>query len=309
MIEELIPPMLAGERLDRIVAMLSDVSRTVATELIEGGHVLVGGKVATSGKVRMKESVAVSIDTSFVPVPHLPQADDTIPITLVYEDDDIIVIDKPAGLVVHPATGNETGTLVNGLLALFPEIADVGQPERPGIVHRLDVGTSGLMIVARTQDAYDELVEKLRDHEVERVYRALVWGSPEAPNGLIDAPLGRDAREPLKMAVNANGREARTHFQVDERFTHPPTALLTCRLETGRTHQIRVHLTAIGHPVVADTTYGGRRATLGLKRPFLHATHLSFEHPITSEPVHFDSPMPADLLEVVTKLRADTGEI
>ena len=301
--------MLAGERLDRIVAMLSDVSRTVASDLIEGGHVSVGSKVATSGKVRLKEGDSVSIDTSFVPGPQLPEADSGVAVTVVFEDDDIIVIDKPAGLVVHPATGNETGTLVNGLLALYPEIADVGQPERPGIVHRLDLGTSGLMIVARTQESYDELVEKLRDHDVVRVYRALVWGVPEAPNGVIDAPLGRDAREPLKMAVNANGREARTHFQVDERFTHPPTSLLTCRLETGRTHQIRVHLMAIGHPVVADSTYGGRRATLGLTRPFLHATHLSFEHPISGEVVHFDSPMPVDLQDVLTKLRADTGEI
>jgi 23S rRNA pseudouridine1911/1915/1917 synthase len=255
----------------------------------------------------MGEGDVVAIDTSAVPVARFPQADPSVSVTVLYSDSDIIVIDKPAGLVVHPATGNETGTLVNGLLARFPEIADVGQPERPGIVHRLDVGTSGLMIVARTQVAYEALVEQLRQHEVERVYRALVWGVPEAPNGLIDAPLGRDTREPLKMAVNANGREARTHFQVDERYTHPATALLTCRLETGRTHQIRVHLKAIGHPVVADSTYSGRRATLGLARPFLHATHLAFEHPVTLEVLHFDSPMPPDLVDVLTMLRANTS--
>ena len=301
MIAEEVPAALAGERLDRVVALVAEVSRADAARLIEGGFVVVDG-AAMPGKERLREGQQLTIDTSGIPTPEPPQADGSVVFRVVHADEHVIVVDKPAGLVVHPATGNETGTLVNGLLARFPEIADVGQPGRPGIVHRLDGGTSGLLLVARTPEAYDDLVEMLRHHEVERIYDALVWGEPESPNGLIDAPIGRDPRDPLKMAVVATGREARTRYSVERHWSSPPAALLTCRLETGRTHQIRVHLAAIGHPVVADGQYAGRRPTLGLERPFLHARRLELVHPFTQESLAFETPLPDDLAGALASL-------
>ena len=215
---------------------------------------------------------------------------------IVHVDDDVIVIDKPAGLVVHPGAGNATGTLVNGLLAQFPEIAGVGEEIRPGIVHRLDAGSSGLLVVARTQEAADALIEQFADHSATRRYDALVWGVPDAPHGIIDAPVGRDRGDPLKMAVVANGRFARTDYQVLGTYSAPAVvSRLECRLETGRTHQIRVHLASIGHPLVGDPTYAQRRPMLGLTRPFLHAAELAFDHPATGERVTFHSPLAADL--------------
>lgn len=302
MIEEDIPPGLAGERVDRIVSLVTEVSRAEAARLIEGGFVRVDGAPVGSGKERMRTGQRLQVDTTGISTPTLPAADPAVGVSVVFADEHLVVIDKPAGLVVHPATGNETGTLVNGLLARFPEIADVGQPERPGIVHRLDGGTSGLMLVARTTVAYDLLVEQLRRHDVERIYDALVWGAPESPSGLIDAPIGRDPRDPLKMSVVATGREARTWYAVRRTWSSPPLALVELRLETGRTHQIRVHLAAIGHPVVADHQYGGRRPTLGLERPFLHARRLELRHPVTDEPLAFDSPRPPDLEAVLAQL-------
>jgi 23S rRNA pseudouridine1911/1915/1917 synthase len=224
---------------------------------------------------------------------------------VVHADADVVVVDKPAGLVIHPGSGVDRGTLVNGLLHRFPEIASVGDPARPGIVHRLDRGTTGLLVVARTPAAYEALVAQLSAREVERQYAALVWGVPDSPAGLVDAPIGRSARDATKMAVTADGREARTRYEVRRTFTGPaPTALLSCRLETGRTHQIRVHLAAIGHAVVGDATYGGRRPAIPLDRPFLHAERLSFDHPVTGERMTFESPLPADLRAVLDGLRA-----
>ena len=221
---------------------------------------------------------------------------------MVHADADVIVVDKPAGLVVHPGAGNEGGTLVNGLLHAFPELAAVGDPARPGIVHRLDRGTSGLLVVARTPAAYDALVGQLSRREVERRYAALVWGVPESGAGLVDAPVGRSPRDPTRMAVVAGGRDARTRYEVRTAFERPASALLTCRLETGRTHQIRVHLAAIGHPVVGDATYGGARAALALDRPFLHAEQLAFDHPTTGARLSFASALPADLEAVLATL-------
>lgn len=302
MIDEEIPPALAGERVDRIVSLVTEVSRAEAARLITAGFVRIDGTVTTSGKERLRGGQRIQVDTAGVSVPVMPSADPSVELDVVFADDHLLVVDKPAGLVVHPATGNETGTLVNGLLARFPEIATVGQPERPGIVHRLDVGTSGLLLVARSSETYDALVEQLRRHDVQRFYTALVWGRPESPSGLIDAPIGRDPRDPLRMAVVATGREARTRYAVEESWSSPPVSQLECRLETGRTHQIRVHLAAIGHPVVADHQYGGRRPTLGLSRPFLHARRLELHHPVTREPLALDSPLPADLRGVLAQL-------
>ena len=221
----------------------------------------------------------------------------------MHVDDSVIVVDKPAGLVVHPGAGNRTGTLVNGLLARFPDVEGVADPDRPGIVHRLDAGSSGLLVVARTGDAAAALIEQFASHTAGRRYSALVWGHPAAPHGIVDAPIGRDPGDPLKMALVVDGKAARTEYLVEQRLLAPAeVALLSCRLETGRTHQIRVHLTGIGHPLVGDSTYGDRRTTLGLTRPFLHAAELSFDHPATGERVTFASPLPADLATLLATL-------
>lgn len=303
MIEETIPAALDGERIDRVVAILLDLSRSVAAAVVEAGGVVVDGEVANSGKVRLVEGQTIILDPAAIPVAELPRPDDSVAFTEKFVDDDLIVIDKPAGLVVHPGAGNESGTLVNGLLARYPELAEVGEPERPGIVHRLDAGSSGLLVVARNAAAADALIGQFADHSATRAYRALVWGHPEAPHGVIDAPIGRSRRDPLRMAVVADGRWARTEYQVLERYDRPAElSLLECRLETGRTHQIRVHLSSINHPLVGDPTYGQRRPTLQVKRPFLHAATLSFDHPRTGERVTFTSDLADDLAARLTGL-------
>ena len=299
-VEETIPAALAGERLDRIVALIGDISRSQARGLILAGGAKVDGDATTNGKARLVEGQAVQVDLSFVPQEEPPGPDPTILVPVVHEDADVIVVDKPVGLVVHPASGHGGGTLVNGLLARFPEIAGVGQPGRPGIVHRLDAGTSGLMVVARSGRSYGALVEAMGDHRVEREYVALVWGHIESKSGVIDAEIGRDPRDPLKMAVVRGGKWARTHFEVLQEFTEPvPVSLVRCTLETGRTHQIRVHLSAVGHPVVGDPTYGGSRSSLRAPRPLLHAARLAFDHPVTGERVEFRAPVPSDMVAVI----------
>jgi 23S rRNA pseudouridine1911/1915/1917 synthase len=302
-ISEEVPAALAGERLDRVVALLADVTRSAATAMITAGAVRVDGHTATSGKVRLTEGRVVEIDPGSIPRDAAPVADPSVDFVVVHDDASCIVVDKPPGLVVHPGAGNAAGTLVNGLLARFPEIATVGEPLRPGIVHRLDAGSSGLLVVARTDDAYHRLVEQFASHSASRRYDALVWGVPAAPHGIIDAPIGRDPRDPLKMAIVAAGRRARTEYEVVARFDRPnDVARLSCRLETGRTHQIRVHLASIGHPLVGDVTYGGRRPVLGLGRPFLHAAELAFDHPATGERMVFASPLAPDLEAVLADL-------
>jgi 23S rRNA pseudouridine1911/1915/1917 synthase len=304
MIVETVPAALAGERLDRIVAFMLDVSRSTAATVIDVGGVSVDGQRAASGKVRLSEGQQVAADPSAIPVEQPPQADPTVDFGVIYEDDEIIVVDKPAGLVVHPGAGNLDGTLVNGLLSRYPEIASIGEQIRPGIVHRLDAGSSGLLVVARTQHAADVLMEQFASHHATRAYLALVWGHPEAPHGVIDAPIGRSRRDPLRMAVVADGRRSRTEYQVIDRFDSPAElALLQCNLETGRTHQIRVHLSSINHPLVGDPVYGQRRPKLQLDRPFLHATELVLDHPSTGAPVTFRSELAPDLAARLATLR------
>jgi 23S rRNA pseudouridine1911/1915/1917 synthase len=309
-IEESVPPALADQRLDRIVAFVLDVSRSVATVVIQAGGVTVDGREAMNGKVRLAAGQQIAVDPSAIPVPGPPGPDSEVRFDVVHADDDVIVVDKPAGLVVHPGAGNTDGTLVNGLLARFPDLAGVGEPERPGIVHRLDAGSSGLLVVARTQDAADHLIGQFADHLATRVYVALVWGHPDAPHGVIDAPIGRSRRDPLRMAVVADGRFARTEYRVTDRFDRPADlSLLECRLETGRTHQIRVHLSSINHPLVGDPVYGQGRPRLQLDRPFLHAAELAFDHPATGGRVTFRSELPADLAERLASLhRIDTDQ-
>ncbi len=297
MITEAVPAALAGERLDRIVALIGDLSRAEAAATIGAGGVRVDGAPASSGKVRLVEGQTVEVDPGAVPQKPLPSADAGVEFGVVYEDDSVIVVDKPAGLVVHPGAGNLDGTLVSGLLARYPDLEGVGEdPVRPGIVHRLDAGSSGLLVVARTDAAADHLIAQFADHSATRRYDAMVWGVPDAPHGIIDAPIGRDRGDPLKMAVVTGGRPARTDYRVIGTYSTPAlVSRLECRLETGRTHQIRVHLGSIGHPLVGDPTYGQRRANLGLDRPFLHAAELAFDHPATGERVTFTSPLADDL--------------
>lgn len=302
MIAEEVPAALDGQRLDRIVALIGDLSRSDAARTIAAEGVTVDGVPASSGKVRLTAGQVVVVDPDRFPVIAPPGPDGSVDFGVVYEDDQVVVVDKPPGLVVHPGAGNLSGTLANGLLARFPDIERVGDPMRPGIVHRLDAGSSGLLVVARTAEAARLLIAQFADHSATRAYDAVVWGVPEAPHGIIDAPLGRSRSDPLRMAVVADGRPSRTDYRVVGTYSSPSTvSRLECRLETGRTHQIRVHLSSINHPLVGDPTYGQRRPTLGLTRPFLHATELQFEHPATGDRVTFHSPLANDLQEWLDK--------
>ncbi len=301
---ETIPEALAGERVDRVVSMLSSCSRAEAAVLIETGQVLVGGVPAPSRSAKLRAGDEVVIEVPDRAADSLVVPDSTIEFAVVHVDDHLLVIDKPAGLIVHPGAGQPTGTLVHGLLARYPEIANVGvDPVRPGIVHRLDKGTSGLLLVARTQEAYESLVAMLAARAVHRRYRTLVWGHVAAAAGLIDAPIGRSTREAMRMAVAVRGKEARTRYEVLATYDAPVEVTeLACTLETGRTHQIRVHLLSIGHAVVGDLRYNGARQSLPMRRPFLHAEVLDLDHPITGESLHFESALPDDLVAVLAQL-------
>jgi 23S rRNA pseudouridine1911/1915/1917 synthase len=301
-VREVVPPALAGERLDRVLALLTGRSRAQVAVLLADGAVRIDAVVATTGKGRVAAGQVVEVD---LPTQDRsgPQPDPTIPLDVRYEDESVVVVDKPPGLVVHPAGGHGDGTLVNAILARYPEVAGVGDPARPGIVHRLDVGTSGLLVVARTAEAYTSLVEQLAARRVRRVYLALVWGQPDAASGLIDAPVGRSARDPLRMTVSETGRAARTRYEVVATYTSPAVvSLLRCRLETGRTHQIRVHLAAIEHPVVGDARYRGRRRAVDAPRPMLHAAELAFTHPHTGANVTVSADVPPDMAAVLASL-------
>lgn len=303
-LSETLPGALDGERLDRVVALLADLSRREATELIKGGGVTVNGRPVLKPAARLVADDEVALDR--------PQRDDAlvadpdVVFEVVHEDDEVIVVDKPAHLVVHPGSGVTGKTLVNGLLDRYPELAGIGQVDRPGIVHRLDRGTSGLLMVARTARAYDDLVAQLAARTVSRRYLTVVEGLVESDEGLIDAPLGRSPRRVTRRAVVADGRPARTRYRVNRRFPGPQRTFLECRLETGRTHQIRAHLSAIGHPVLADTQYDAAPVA-GLDRPFLHAVSLSFLHPVTGRSIEHHAELPADLQAVLDVLAAAPG--
>jgi 23S rRNA pseudouridine1911/1915/1917 synthase len=277
-------------RLDRALAGRPEVgSRTLAERLISGGAVLVDGQErAKSHRLEGGEEILVEL-----PEQAAAPAAEEMDLRIAWEDEHLLIVDKPAGVVVHPGAGHATGTLVHGLLALD---AAGGDEERPGIVHRLDRDTSGLLMVARTEAVRDALQAQLRARRVRREYLALVSGHPETETGTIDAPLGRDRRRRTVMSTRTDvPRDAVTHFEVERRL--PRTALLRVRLETGRTHQIRAHLAAIGHPVCGDPAYGGRACggRLGLDRQFLHATSLRFKHPVTGEMVVCESKPPVEL--------------
>ncbi|HEY6835718.1 MAG TPA: RluA family pseudouridine synthase [Gaiellaceae bacterium] len=281
-----VPPEAAGERLDRFLASLPEIgSRAAAERLITEKAVLVDGEARSkSHKLQGGEEVAFE-----APAPDAGLEPEEVPLRIAYEDEHLIVVDKPAGIVVHPAPGHSTGTLVHGLLG---RLGGGEEPERPGIVHRLDRDTSGLLVVARTEDAYRGLRNLVRHRGLERRYKALVRGRPQSWNGRIEAPVGRDRHEPTRVSLDTdNPRDAVTHFEVEQLLDGH--ALLDVRLETGRTHQIRVHLAAIGLPVVGDRVYGVRDPELA--RQFLHAWRLAFPHPVSGEPVEVESPLPPDL--------------
>ena len=304
-----IPASLDGERVDRAVALVSGQSRAEVAGLIARGGVRIGGEVVTSRHRRVQKGELLELDLVAAPSEPVPvDVAGVIAYDVVLEDESVVVVDKPAGLVVHPGAGHVGDTLVSGLLARYPDLAaaaraGAGDPERPGIVHRLDKDTSGLLVVARTPEAYEALVAQLADRSMGRTYLALVLGNVVADEGTVDAPIGRSARQPTRMTVSTTGKPARSHYRVLRRFSEPvPTTLLEVVLETGRTHQIRVHLAAIGHPVAGDTRYGGTARPLRLERPFLHAARLRFTHPVHGGEVALDSALPPDLATVLERL-------
>ncbi len=291
----------SGERFDKLVtARLGErLTRTQVQALIRDGHVTVNGEAVKPG-VKLKGGERIEVDLP-PPVEDSAVEPEPIPLTIVYEDDDLAVIDKPAGLVVHPGAGNETGTLVNAILARYPQIAQMRYaPKRRGIVHRLDKDTSGLILIAKNAPSLHRLMGQFREHTVEKIYLALLERSPKTATGRIDAPIGRDPANRRRMAVLRDGRPAVSEFTVIERFADGKT-LVRVRLLTGRTHQIRVHMAFIGCPIVGDRLYGYRKSSL--PRQFLHAARLCFDHPRTGERLCFESPLPERLEATLADLR------
>jgi len=310
-LEAIVPDALAGRRLDQVLAeMFPDHSRSRLSAWIKAGDVQLDGAVADAPRriVHGGERIALTVRLQR----EIGAEAEPIDLAIVHEDADVIVIDKPAGLVVHPGAGNPAGTLQNALLHHDPKLATI---PRGGIVHRLDKDTSGLMVVARSPRAHTALVEQLSERDVHRQYLAVVYG-PMIAGGTVDAPIGRHPRDRLKQAVREDGREAVTHYRVRERFR--AMTLVECRLETGRTHQIRVHMAHIRHPLVGDPQYGGllrlpkgatpalADALRGFRRQALHAERLEFVHPGTGKPAAFESPPPADMQTLLAALRDDT---
>lgn len=298
-----------GTRLDAFVSASGELTRSAAARLIEEGAITVGGRtVAKNYKLRTGDTVDILMPE---PVPTEAEAED-IPLDVVFEDEDIIVVNKPTGMVVHPAAGNESGTLVNALLHhCAGSLSGIGGVVRPGIVHRIDKDTSGLLVAAKNDAAHNSLAEQLKTHEVGRVYYALVIGNLREDKGTVNAPIGRHPRDRKKMAVLSAGegtaRDAVTHYEVLERFRG--YCLVRCVLETGRTHQIRVHMAHLGHPLVGDVTYGGGKTKFEaankclISGQCLHAKELKLTHPRTGERMHFSCPLPPEMETLIEKMR------
>ncbi len=291
----------SGQRVDRVLAELAGLSRSRARRWIDEGRVWLDEK-----KCRPSQRVRVGVALEAAPPEPLPSPliPEAIPLVVLYEDPDLIVVDKPAGLVVHPAPGHPSGTLVNALLHHCGDLAGVGGILRPGIVHRLDRGTSGALVAAKTDDAHRSLAAQFQAHSIEREYGALVRGVPGDDTGRIDRPIGRHPRDRKRMSVRSRTpREARTRWRVRRRFPSSGQAWLEVRPETGRTHQIRVHLASVGLPIVGDRVYGRARAgRFVLDRPALHAARLGFVHPRTGELMSFEAPLPEDLTRLLAEL-------
>jgi len=314
----------AGQRLDRfLAAALPDLSRSRLQGLIADGAVSRGAATIKDANTRVKPGEEYEIAVP-PPAPARPQGEN-IPLDVVYEDKDLIVIDKPAGLVVHPAAGNPDGTLVNALIAHCGEgLMGIGGVARPGIVHRLDKDTSGLLVAAKNERTMTSLGKQFANHSIERAYHAVVWGSPRLGDGIVEGQIGRNPFDRKRMAVmRSGGKLARTRYRVIERFgARPFASLIECRLETGRTHQIRVHLTHLGHPLIGDPSYGRARqvprpkteaeeiayaATAEFPRQALHAWLLGFHHPGLDKPMRFERDWPADFAALVAALRGLNG--
>src|SRR5438067_131929 len=302
-----VPEDTDGTRLDRfLVSVLPEYSRSQIQRLIKDGHVRVGGREAKPNQpVKVGQQIALEIPTPIDAVAHA----EALPLPILYQDSDLIVVDKPAGMVVHPAAGHASGTLVNALLHHVADLSGIGGEKRPGIVHRLDRGTSGLLVVAKNDAAHDELARQFHDREVEKEYVALVWGEVQAGRR-IDAPIGRDPVDRKKMSARARRSRSAVTRIVRAEPLNPAVTLARIAIHTGRTHQIRVHLSAIGHPIVGDALYGGVRrrvpgdlkAVTHLARPFLHAARLAFTHPADGRRMEFESPLPEDLQRVLDEL-------
>ena len=292
-------PDRADERVDACIARLvSDVSRSAAQRLCEDGQVLLNGAPAKkNARVAPGDVLELTLPE---PQPTQAQAED-IPLDVAYEDADVIVINKPKGLVVHPAAGHWEGTLVNALLHHCKDsLSGVGGALRPGIVHRIDKDTSGLLIVAKNDFAHQKLAAQLQDHTLARTYVCIVCGNLREDAGTVSAPIARDKNDRKKMAVRADGKPAVTHWQVLARY--PGYTYVQCRLETGRTHQIRVHMASLGHPILGDTVYGHKKPELGQNTQCLHAKELTFRHPRTDEPVTVTCPLPEEFERVLQVL-------
>lgn len=289
-----------GIRLDAYIAEnMNNLSRTMVKKLVEDGNVSVNGKnQKVSYKVQENDEIVVN-------VPEAKELDikaEDIPVDVVYEDDDIIVVNKPKGLVVHPANGNWDGTLVNAIMAICKDsLSGIGGEIRPGIVHRLDKDTSGLLIIAKNDEAHLNMSNQIKDRQVKKIYYALVRGVVPENEATINMPIGRSTKDRKKMAVTKNGKEAVTHFKVLERFNK--YTLLEVKIDTGRTHQIRVHLSEIGHPVVGDEVYSNGKNEFGIKGQLLHAKSLDFKHPITGKPMHLETDLPKEFENVLKQLR------
>lgn len=292
-----VPDRLDGARVDKVVAESLDLSRARASALIEDGVEVDGARAKASDRVRAGQKILCARPGEAFELEPEP-----VEFNVLHEDDQVIVVDKPAGVVVHPGSGRTGGTLAAGLIHRYPELVGVGSVERWGLVHRLDKDTSGCILVARTGSAFAELTDELRRREITRTYTALVEGRMGAPTGTIEAPIGRDPARPTRRAVTPTGKHARTHYRVVEEFDESDVSLLEVTLETGRTHQIRVHLAAIDHPVAGDATYGATRRDLGVPRTFLHASGIAFTHPGTGERLQIEAPLPADLSSVLDEL-------
>lgn len=292
----------SGERLDKaLVDALPDLSRTQIQRLIKEERVLVDGR---SAKANLRLEGGEVVQVTVPPIEETELIAEEIPLDIRYEDEDILLINKPAGMVVHPAVGHPSGTLVNAVLGYSDDLAGVGGELRPGIVHRLDMDTSGLILVAKNDQAMHHLQAQFKEKSIHKEYLALVEGQVQPPAALIDAPIGRDPRQRKKMAVirhrSAKSRPAQTEYMTHTTFDE--YTLLSCILHTGRTHQIRVHLSYIGHPIVGDTVYGRRKQKLRLKRQFLHAHRLIFRRPSDNQPVQFEAELPAELKAILDQL-------
>jgi 23S rRNA pseudouridine1911/1915/1917 synthase len=298
-----VPDGLAGERLDAALARLFGLSRTKAAELVAAGAVRLDGAEAAKSD-RVTPGAWLEVDLPPAPGPVATVAEPVPGMRVVHDDEDIVVVDKPVGVAAHPSPGWTGPTVVGGLQAAGFRVSTSGAAERQGVVHRLDVGTSGLMVVAKSEHAYTVLKRAFRERTVEKVYHALVQGHPDPLRGTVDAPIDRHPTHDYKWAVVANGKPSITHYETLE--AHRGASLLEIHLETGRTHQIRVHMAALRHPCVGDLTYGADptlAARLGVGRQWLHALGLAFEHPGTGERVEFASDYPADLAQSLARLR------